>query len=182
MTRPTKLVAAGGLISRGELAHRGRGTLGINLDNLKAVAPNATGQGKLMASFADTAGNATKTLAYRLANFTPTRPTTSLYGRPRGPPPGLGLTRVRVIGKYNLKNTATEAKENVFAASVGSRASVAVRTSSPPAAISPRTRSTSAARAGTAGDAEVPHPAQCTEQGQPLTNCDRRRGLACRHA
>jgi hypothetical protein len=110
-----KIVAAGRLV-KGEVAHRGRGTIGINLDNLKAVAPNTTGQGKLMASFAHTAGN-DKTLAYRLANFTPNpanhEPVTGAFVGHRRQPSG--ITRVRVFGKYNLKNTATEAKENVFA-------------------------------------------------------------------
>ncbi|MDY7232019.1 hypothetical protein [Hyalangium rubrum] len=110
-----KVVAAGGL-TKGPLSHRGRGTIGINLDNLKAVAPNTTGQGKLMASFAHTAGN-DKTLAYRLSNFTPNPAnheavTGAFVGHRRQPS---GITRVRVFGKYSLKNTATTAKENVFA-------------------------------------------------------------------
>jgi hypothetical protein len=124
-----KIVAAGGL-TKGEVAHRGRGTIGINLDNLKAVAPNFTGQGKLMASFAHTAGN-DKALAYRLANFTPNlathEPVTGAFVGHRLQPSG--ATRVRVFGKYNLKNTATAAKENVFARlrfipGVGGRADV----------------------------------------------------------
>lgn len=110
-----KVVAAGGL-TKGELAHRGRGTIAINLDNLKAVAPATTGQGKLMASFAHTVGN-DKTLAYRLAGFTPNPATHepvsgAFVGHRRLPS---GATRVRVFGKYNLKSTATTAKENVIA-------------------------------------------------------------------
>jgi hypothetical protein len=110
-----KVVAAGGL-TKGAAAHRGRGTIGINLDNLKAVAPNTTGQGKLMASFAHTAGN-DKTLAYRLANFTPNPATHeavtgAFVGHRRQPS---GATRVRVFGKYNLKNSASALKENVYA-------------------------------------------------------------------
>lgn len=110
-----KIVAAGGL-TKGAAAHRGRGTIGINLDNLKSVAPNFPGQGKLMASFAHTAGN-DKALSYRLANFTPNpanlEPVTGAFVGHRLQPSG--ATRVRVFGKYNLQNTATEQKENVFA-------------------------------------------------------------------
>jgi hypothetical protein len=110
-----KIVAAGGL-TKGAAAHRGRGTIGITLDNLKSVAPNFPGQGKLMASFAHTAGN-DKALSYRLANFTPNpanlEPVTGAFVGHRLQPSG--ATRVRVFGKYNLQNTATEQKENVFA-------------------------------------------------------------------
>lgn len=110
-----KVVAAGGL-TKGVLAHRGRGTIAINLDNLKAVAPATTGQGKLMASFAHTAGN-DKTLSYRLNGFTPNpanhAPVTGAFVGHRRMPSG--ISRVRVFGLYNLKNTATAAKENVFA-------------------------------------------------------------------
>jgi hypothetical protein len=111
-----KIVAVGGL-TKGVVAHRGRGTIGINLDNLKEVAPATTGQGKLMASFAHTAGG-DKALAYRLVNFTPNpanqEPVTGAFVGHRRMPSG--ATRIRVFGKYNLKNTATTAKENVFAA------------------------------------------------------------------
>ena len=124
-----KVVAAGGL-TKGELAHRGRGTIGINLDNLKAVAPATTGQGKLLASFAHSATH-DKVLAYRLAAFTPNlthhEPVTGAFVGHRRMPSG--ATRIRVFGKYNLKNTATTEKENVFASirwlpGVGGRADV----------------------------------------------------------
>ncbi|WP_224247338.1 hypothetical protein [Hyalangium gracile] len=113
-----KLVAAGGL-TKGALAHRGRGTLGINLDNLKSVSTPGSfaGQGKLMASFAHTVGN-DKTLAYRLSNFTPNlanhEPVTGAFVGHRRMPSG--ATRVRVAGRYNLENTGSAAKENVIAA------------------------------------------------------------------
>ncbi|WP_224372598.1 hypothetical protein [Hyalangium versicolor] len=113
-----KLVAAGG-VTKGVVAHRGRGTLAINLDNLKAVStPGAvTGQGKLMASFAHTVGD-DKTLAYRLSNFTPNpanhEPVTGAFVGHRRQPSG--ATRVRVLGKYNLEGTSSAAKENVIAA------------------------------------------------------------------
>jgi hypothetical protein len=126
-----KLVAAGGL-AKGELAHRGRGTLGINLDNLKAVSTPGTfaGQGKMMASFAHTAGN-DKTLAYRLAGFTPNaanhEPVTGAFVGHRRLPSG--ATRIRVLGKYNLQNSPSAEKENVIAAvrwipGIGGRADI----------------------------------------------------------
>jgi hypothetical protein len=124
-----KIVSVGSLV-KGAAAHRGRGTIGINLDNLKAVAPATLGQGKLLGSFAHTASN-DRTLAYRLAGFTPNatnhEPVTGAFvGHHREPS---GINRVRVFGKYNLKNTATAEKENVFAAvrwlpGVGGRADI----------------------------------------------------------
>jgi hypothetical protein len=123
-------IVAAGRLARGEAAHRGRGSIGINLDNLKAVAPTFTGQGKLMASFAHTAGN-DKTLAYRLVGFTPNlanhEPVTGAFVGHRRMPSG--ATRVRVFGQYNLPHTATSLKENVAARirwvpSVGGRADI----------------------------------------------------------
>ncbi|HEX8434003.1 hypothetical protein, partial [Archangium sp.] len=126
-----KLVAAGRL-ARGEKAHRGRGSLGVNLDNLKQVVPGSTGQGKLMASFAHTAGD-DKALAYRLAGFTPNPAnhdavTGSFVGYKLMPS---RITRLRVVGQKNLAQTATAAKENVvstlrFKRGVGGRADVVV--------------------------------------------------------
>ncbi|PTL83936.1 hypothetical protein [Vitiosangium sp. GDMCC 1.1324] len=109
-----KLVGAGRL-ARGELAHRGRGTLALNLDNLKSVAPSTTGQGKLMASFAHTVGE-DKTVSYRLVGFTPNPanhdPVTGAFVGYRLLPSR--VTGIRVMGKWNLSSTATDAKENVF--------------------------------------------------------------------
>ncbi|RKG72501.1 hypothetical protein D7V88_38065 [Corallococcus terminator] len=109
-----KLVAAGALKRNGE-AHRGRGTLVISLDNLKAVSPSFAGQGKLMMSFAHF-GQGSKSLAYRLANFTPNTAqheavTGAFVGHKLQPS---GVTRVRVLGAYNLGSTATAAKEKVL--------------------------------------------------------------------
>lgn len=110
-------VVAAGRLAKGEMAHRGRGTIGFNLDNLKAVAPDFPGQGKLMASFAHS-GSGDKTLAYRLAGFTPNttnhEPVTGAFVGHRRMPSG--ATRIRVFGKYNLRNTETSEKENVIAA------------------------------------------------------------------
>ena len=109
-----KLVAAGALKRDGE-AHRGRGTLAISLDNLKAVAPSFAGQGRLMMSFAHN-GQGSKSLAYRLANFTPNPAahdavTGAFVGHKLQPS---GITRARVLGAYNLPQTATAAKEKVL--------------------------------------------------------------------
>lgn len=110
-----KLVGAGRL-ARGELAHRGRGVLALNLDNLKAVAPNTTGQGKLMASFAHTAGD-DKAVSYKLVDFTPNpanhEAVTGAFVGYRLLPSR--ITGIRVMGRWNLGQTATDAKENVLA-------------------------------------------------------------------
>lgn len=110
------LVAAGALKRDGE-AHRGRGTLAISLDNLKTVAPSFAGQGRLMMSFAHFGkGGASKSLAYRLANFTPNPAThEAVTGAFVGHKlEATGVTRVRVLGPYNLPGTATSAKEKVL--------------------------------------------------------------------
>lgn len=109
-----KLVAAGALKRNGE-AHRGRGTLAISLDNLKAVAPSFAGQGKMMMSFAHF-GQGSKSLAYRLSHFTPD---TAAHPAVTGAFVGhklqaTGITRVRVLGPYDLPGTATSAKEMVL--------------------------------------------------------------------
>jgi hypothetical protein len=124
-----KLIAAGALKRDGE-AHRGRGTLVLSLDNLKAVAPSFTGQGKLMMSFAHF-GQGSKSLAYRLADFTPDP---SRHEAVTGAFVGhklqaTGVTRVRVVGPYDLQNTATSAKEKVISSvrhipGIGGRANV----------------------------------------------------------
>ncbi|XXF76827.1 hypothetical protein P2318_27775 [Myxococcaceae bacterium GXIMD 01537] len=109
-----KLVATGGLV-KGAKAHRGRGTLSVNLDNYKAVVPASTAQGRLMASFAHTAGD-DKSLAYRLKDFTPNpasvEPITGAFVGHRLLPSK--ATRVRLFGKYNLAASETAKKETVF--------------------------------------------------------------------
>lgn len=109
-----KVVAAGGL-TKGARAHRGRGTIGINLDNYKAVVPAATGQGKLLASFAHTAGD-DKSLAYRLKGFTPNpanfEPLTGAFVGHRLLPSK--ATRIRIFAHHNLAQSATAEKERVF--------------------------------------------------------------------
>ena len=84
-----------GWMRRGAVAHRGRGTVVFDLENLAAAAPGYTGRGVLMAGFAH-AGQA-KSLVYRLAGFTPDAasvpPVTAAFYGHRTP---AGATRVRV--------------------------------------------------------------------------------------
>lgn len=63
------LAVLAGHLTRGDLPHRGRGVLGVDLDALKTVAPSFPGQGKLLNAFAH-AGDQ-KVLIYRLKGFTP---------------------------------------------------------------------------------------------------------------
>jgi hypothetical protein len=126
------LVGAGRMV-RGEAAHRGRGSLGLNLDNYKAVAPGTTGQGRLLASFAHPPAGG-KVLAYRLAAFTPNPANhEAVTGAFVGHKLVGGLTRIRVISSKNLPNVpnATDAKETYvnrvrFKPGVGGRADVVV--------------------------------------------------------
>ncbi len=126
-----KVVAVGRMV-RGTEAHRGRGSIGINLDNLKEVAPATTGQGKLMASFAHPAAGG-KALSYRLVDFTPNPENhEAVTGAFVGHKLAGGATRIRVFGQYNLAQTATEAKETVFSRvafkpGVGGRADIVAK-------------------------------------------------------
>jgi hypothetical protein len=63
-----RVIMAGGL-KRGERAHRGRGTIGIDVDAAAAVLGTSVvgGQGQLLASFAHVGGH--KSLAYVLKDF-----------------------------------------------------------------------------------------------------------------
>jgi hypothetical protein len=63
-----RVIMAGGL-KRGEREHRGRGTLGIDVDAARVSLKEGTvtGQGKLLASFAHVGGH--KSLAYVLKDF-----------------------------------------------------------------------------------------------------------------
>ena len=126
-----KVVAVGRMV-RGTEPHRGRGSIGLNLDNLKAVAPATTGEGKLLASFAHPATGG-KALAYRLVGFTPNvdnhEPVTGAFV---GHKLEGGATRIRIFGKHNLAQTATEEKETVFSRiaykpGVGGRADIVAK-------------------------------------------------------
>jgi hypothetical protein len=65
---PFQVIMAGGL-KRGEKAHRGRGTIGIDIDAAAAALGSdvVRGSGKLLASFAHVGGH--KSLAYVLEDF-----------------------------------------------------------------------------------------------------------------
>jgi len=110
-----KVVLGGGIV-RGREAHRGRGFLGIDLDNLKLVDSTFPGQGKLLCGFSHTAVG--KTLAYFLRNFTPDStnhdPVTAAFVGHRVT--STGLTGVKIVGRFNLEGagpTPTAAKELV---------------------------------------------------------------------
>lgn len=65
---PSYLPVLAGELARGELRHRGRGVLGIDLDALRAANPAVfTGQGKLLAAFGHAGPH--KALAYALLDF-----------------------------------------------------------------------------------------------------------------
>jgi len=113
------IVMAGG-IQRGLEPHRGRGVVGVNLDNLKTVlGATFNGQGKMLAAFAhleNAAGTQEgKSLAYLLHGFTPDStvhdPVDAAFVGHKLLPSG--ATGIRLLAKVNLSATATDAKENV---------------------------------------------------------------------
>lgn len=113
------VIMAGGM-QRGLEPHRGRGVVGVNLDNLKTVLGSTdNGEGKLLAAFAnheDRSGTGTaKSLAYLLDGFTPDstqhEPVDAAFVGHKHLPSG--ATGVRLLAKANLGATATTAKENV---------------------------------------------------------------------
>jgi hypothetical protein len=106
----------GGGITRNRAAERGRGFLGIDLDNLKLVDPNFQGQGKLLCGYSRSQGS--KTVAYFLRNFTPNisnrEPITASFVGHRIAENG--LTGVRMVAQVNIEGageTPTDAKELV---------------------------------------------------------------------
>ncbi len=90
---------AGGWLARGGHMHRGVGRLAINLRNLKAVQPLYSGDGFLLAGFAN--GQGAKSVHYRLLQFTTdgTNPRTAAYV---GMKNGAGIRRVRVASPQEL--------------------------------------------------------------------------------
>jgi hypothetical protein len=113
------IVMAGG-IQRGLEAHRGRGVIGTNLDNLKIVLGDTFhGQGKMLAAFAhmeNAAGTLeAKSLAYLLHGFTPDStvhdPVDAAFVGHKLLPSG--ATGIRLAAKVNIDSTATAAKETV---------------------------------------------------------------------
>jgi hypothetical protein len=102
-------VMAGGIVV-GDVARRGRGAMGIDLDKLSSIDPGIKGRGKLLVGFAHLLGF--KVLKYALKGFTPDAaefdPVDALFGGWRGPNGG---TDVKVAVYANLTDTATSAKE-----------------------------------------------------------------------
>lgn len=101
-----------GAIQVGELAHRGRGTMGADLDRLASIDSDFKGSGKLLVGFAHVAGY--KVLAYGLSNFSPDvtkhDPIDAVFSGWRGP---LGGTRVRLAVHANVEDSPTDAREIV---------------------------------------------------------------------
>jgi hypothetical protein len=126
-------VVSAGRMARGEVANRGRGTLGVNLDVLKQVAPNTPGQGKLLASFAHPPAGG-KVLSYRLVGFTPNATNHEpVSGAFVGHKLAGGLTRIRVVAQKDFTSLPnnTSAKETFvnrvrFKPGVGGRADIVV--------------------------------------------------------
>ncbi len=91
---------------------QGKGGLGVNLDVVKAIDPAFKGQGVLLAGFGAT-GN-TRTVAYRLRNFSPdaaqVAPINAAFV---GHKAASGLRRARLAGLHNLTQSSTPAKELV---------------------------------------------------------------------
>lgn len=109
----------GGVLARNatDAAHRGRGTVGVNLDNLKAVDSTFKGQGKLLSAFSST--DIGKTLVYLLKDFTPDAsahdPVTAAFVGHKVS--ATGATAVRLATFVNIPNagaTPTDAKEFVI--------------------------------------------------------------------
>ncbi|MBI3180663.1 MAG: hypothetical protein HYZ28_00725 [Myxococcales bacterium] len=109
-----KAVAAGTLV-KGALPHRGRGTIGIDVDTLKSIDSSIKGAGKLFCGFAHVGD--TKTLVYLLKGFTPdvsaVDPVSAAFVGHRLMPSK--ATRVRLAAKVNLGDSPTAAKEFIRA-------------------------------------------------------------------
>ena len=116
-----------GKLKRGEVAHRGGGVIGMDLDKLGAIDSTFKGRGKLFNTFKHAGG--AKMLAYHLVGFTPDPAvreplTATFYGHKSAS----GEARVRVAGLFNVL-AATTAKElmlsrAVFKPGVGGRADI----------------------------------------------------------
>jgi len=95
-------IVMGGVLNKGATAHRGRGTVGVDLDNLKLADTTFKGQGKLFSAFSHT--DAGKTLAYALSKFTPDtsahEPVTAAFVGHKVK--ATGATAVRLAGFANL--------------------------------------------------------------------------------
>jgi hypothetical protein len=132
------VIVAAGRLKKGELPHRGRGTMGVDLDNLASIDSTFTGQGKLLVAFAHQGD--TKTLVYFLKDFTRDPavhpPITAAFVGHRLA--DTGATGVRLAAKLNLPDTATDAIETVrsrvrWLPGVGGRADLLVTDGDVPA-------------------------------------------------
>lgn len=97
----TYAAVAVGRLHKGDLAHRGRGVIGMDLDKLGTIDSAFLGRGKLYASF--THVGMAKMLIYRLDGFTPDPATTpALTATFYGHKSLSGEARVRVGGFFDL--------------------------------------------------------------------------------
>jgi len=105
----TYVLVLGGRVKRGDLPHRGRGRIGIDLDALATLNPSPpvwTGQGKLLAAFAHVGRQ--KALVYAIKDFTPSSaiapvPSAVFVGHKLPD----GRTRVRLAGVSELVGPKT---------------------------------------------------------------------------
>jgi hypothetical protein len=109
-------IVMGGVLNRGAEAHRGRGTVGFDLDNYKLVDPTFKGTGKLLSAFAH--GDLGKTLSYALKDFSPDvtahDPLSAFFVGHKVT--ATGATAVRLAARVDLPNagaTPTSAKEGL---------------------------------------------------------------------
>jgi hypothetical protein len=105
---------AAGAIRVGDVARRGKGVAGVDLDALASVDSDVSAGGKILAAFAhDAAGTV---LAYGLRDFTrgtaDDAPLDALF---QGVHLTSGYNRVRLAFRTNLPDTATAAEELVLA-------------------------------------------------------------------
>jgi hypothetical protein len=111
-----QIIMAGG-VQRGAIPHRGRGAVGINLNNLKSVLGDTfPGQGKLLAAYAHVGDqHESKSLAYVLHGFTPNvaerDPVDAAIVGHRLLPSG--ASGVRLVTKVNIESSETAEKETV---------------------------------------------------------------------
>jgi hypothetical protein len=106
-------VAAGG-IQVGAVLRRGRGVVGVDLDQLGDVDPTVHARGKLLAAFAH--GPAGSVLAYGVKDFTREQgDTTPVDAAFQGVHLAGGFNRVRLAFHGNLPETASDAEELVLA-------------------------------------------------------------------
>jgi hypothetical protein len=105
-------VAAGG-IRVGEVTRRGRGVVGVDLDQLSELDPTVSARGQVLAAFAH--GPTGTVLSYGLRDFARSEEATPIDAAFQGVHLTGGYNRVRVAFHGNLPETATDAEELVLA-------------------------------------------------------------------